>query len=383
MEMATLFLSIIAIESGRLDILLRRHADARKAIMQVYVVAETYDVEKETLLFRRRFAVAPERSRLEEFTTSSLLKLDPSLKFRKQVIDYYADGKHCFFLQVRNKDAFPKSLPPGQADQRRMFSFVGHRSDYHPKGAPAQEVLDVRALRKLTSLCLRNSGKPNYYYLEELIPRCEKVRLLDDFTLELLLSSQEGDVRRERIEVQLDPQQDYAIREIRVHAWDVHGKQIADIRFTVSKFVRINGVSWPARVDRVARSSGTVRKRYTKFSRIVINRPLPPEAFNFRIPENAVIPHYDPVTMQTTRVLIYGKNNQVVRTFTPEEYRQYLRKQAGLPPEPQTPKEKTFWPLVATLALLALALGLALLWRRTGRTAPPGKALENREDPAE
>jgi len=154
------------------------------------------------------------------------------------------------------------------------------------------------------------------------------------------------------------------------------GEKLIVKRTVALDFVRQNGAFWPGRVEETISSHEQSKKTTATvafvFSEIVLNDNIPEKFFNFRFPEGLVVDELGE-SRNPIRFHLYGKNNQVARTFTPEEYRQYQRKQAGLPPEPQTPKEKTFWPLVATLGLLALALGLALLWRRTGRTAPPGK----------
>ena len=367
---ALLIVAVVGVNADHIDYLLRRHAEARSAVMQVYAVAETYDTQKGTLLFRRRYAMDQKRSRLAEFWAPDFVNIDPSLRrFERMVVDYYTDGKFCYHLNMHDVDAFPVSLSAKQSIQRRI-PFTGMRCDFHPGVFSLwKDILDVRSLRKLSSFCLA-SAQGSRLYLEELIPHCERVKLRDKVSLELYFSSRKGNVRRERILVCFDPEHDYAIRKIHSTCWGAGGEVVQDSKNTVSKFVRINGVCWPVRIEWVARAPDFSRAWHTMFSEVVINQPLPPEAFDFRIPENAVIMHYDPDTNETKQVLIYGKNNQVARTFTPEEYNEYLQQKVGLGPGPHPAENGALWPVVATLGLLVLAGGLALWWRRAAGAAP-------------
>ncbi len=354
-------------QPNQLSQLLQRHANARQSVLQLYVEVHVYDPTRKRLLFTRRFAIDPERSRHTTYTAPALVQ---QLGYPQQVettlIEHYADGKNCFFLQTANTENFPAILPPDQKEQRHKHFFQGARTDYLPHKVESKRLLEISALRKLTSYC-QDIGVRGDLYLEDLIRRSDQVKLLSNGRIEVHLSSGEGMVHRERKVIQLDLQNDYAIREVRTWAWNAKGQFLVESSAKVLTFQRVNGVVWPKEIETVERRPNSTRKLVTKFTRIVINQPLPPEAFDFRIPENAVIVHYDPDTNETKQVLIYGKNNQVARTFTPEEYNEYLQQKEGLGPGPHPAENGTLWPVVATLGLLVLAGGLALGWRRAAR----------------
>ncbi len=360
-----LMLFTINIKEEAIPSLVQRHVDGRNAVLQVYVEASTYDARGPTLLYRTRFAVAPEQLRVVDIVTPNLTQRESHPTLNSELRDFYANGKFCFSLRFGNTNTAPSVLPPDQYQQSRRHLFTGARTVFHPKViSPQKTVIEIRSMRKVSLLSFELEGQ-NSFYLEELVAKCNETNRLDDYTLEFNIHSPTGNIRRERVVVKLDPQNSYAICDIRSWTWDSRGNLHVETHQFVDGFVKVNGASWPKKTVTIWKHSNNTRKMYTEFNNIIINQPLPQKAFDFRIPENAILVHYDPDTLQTTEVLVYGKNNQIVQTFTPEQYRQHLLQKYGN--TQGWTRSSIAWPLLATLGLIAVGTGLALWWRRVAQ----------------
>jgi hypothetical protein len=94
--------------------------------------------------------------------------------------------------------------------------------------------------------------------------------------------------KRARHEIWFDPQKNYLVSKLRSHLLDVPTMKSCDESTVVSYSEPTPGIFFPERVD--SRSiEGRKADRSVIFTDIVINQPLPPEAFDFHFPPGIVV----------------------------------------------------------------------------------------------
>ncbi len=374
-------LTLLAVsQAASAEEVVQRHAENRRAVLQLHVVVRAHRGQDENPpFFLRRIAYSPTRARVHSLILDRTLLNPPrsassanesdrggdasANELSKEIRDTYYDGKHRFDLLVGNRDSVPGEVPEDFTSQRKQFLLRAHRKE--ADGQARNEVvrqLDAMALRTVSSFLAAQEP----LYLEELYRKHppssvtfdkENWRLKFDIT-----AKEHPQISRETIVVFLSPQQDFAITKLHHQAWSESGKQIWNAEVTVVSFQQRSGVWFPREVVYKARDSQREHFFRYLFSELFINERLPKSAFDFSIPENGFVFHVDD-QWQPIQVLQYGKRNQVVRSMSIEEFGRVVQQQEGAAP-PQAPKNQTAWPLVATLGLLVLAAGLALLWRR-------------------
>jgi len=384
-----LLILLAPFQAASAEEIIQRHAENRQAILHLHVVIRAYFRQDENPAFIRRIAYSPARARVHSIIYDRTLLNPPRSdssangsnsrgdssvnELNKEIRDVYYDGKHRFDLLVGNRDSVPEEAPEDFTSQYKQLLLRAQRKE--AGGEARNEVkkqLDVMALRTVSSF-LAAQGP---LYLEELCRRHPPSMVTFDkgnWKLEFDITTKgHPQISRETVVVFLSPQHDFTITKLHHQAWSETGKQIWNAEISVASFQQRSGIWFPREV--VYKAWDTQKQHFFRylFSDLFINERLPRTAFDFSIPENGFVFHVDD-QWQPTQVLQYGKQNQVTRSMSIEEFRRIIQQQEGVTP-PRAPKNQTLWPLVATLGLLALALGLALLWRRTGRTAPPGES---------
>ncbi len=344
--------------------IVQQHRSTRAAIERFFVQGRcqsTGPVQRRVVFFWARQG-ARYRYRMQTKITSGRLP-EPKLQFQ----DEYADEKERRSMMMRGTEHLPRRIDDSQ---REAF-----RGSVEPRGT--DRTWANPEIASMFAVSLRSYRSPSGgIYLEQLLDKAKKVQWKSepDGKVRIQLQVAAGPDRpevKESFTLWLEPSAGFLISRIETAYQDLaHSWRSTSY---VEGFYSRNGAYWPKKVvSQLFHNNVSLGTVEWVFERVLLNEPLPEGCFEFRFPQGAWVAETQG-DEKIVRFRLYGENNQVVRTFTPEEYRQYRRKRARLPPEPRAAEERTAWPLVATLGLLALAVGLALLWRRAGRTTPPGK----------
>ncbi len=357
--------------------LMERHKAGRMAVMQVYGEAEyykNYRSNQPQLITQMRYAFDPERRRFFQKSWISPKGARPDTP-PDLLKDCFEDSSHCYVLRARNIAELPRVLPKDFNQQEKQFQFQAFQV---PSGAWPQrfEYIDEHALRAFVVLPIATKTNPSQRYsryLEELVVLATRshLRRKNAHVWEVTLYFEDPSTPTKLV-FELDEQYNYAVTKQTTILLDSSGKPRSKQIREVKAFYREEDAFWPREIVNYFAGSEESANRLV-VRKLVLNRPLPKEAFDFSIPKNAVVLRLDVPQPEIKEALVFGLGNRPVKVMTREQFA------AAITPQMTTsPSGRTLWPVVATLGLLVLAGGLALWWRRAASVGSEKSTSENR-----
>ena len=347
----------IATDNARLQKICRMHRATRESIERFYVQGRCEaagPVEREIVFFWAR-----QGNRYRYQTRTRLTGGGPSgpkLLFQ----DEYGDEHVRRSLIIQGTDRLPVCISDTQHEAFRAA--VEPRATSRAWANP-----EVAAM---LSISLRSAPLSRGVHLEQLLDKANDVQWAqqEDGKIRIQLQVAAAPDRpegKEQFILWLEPRAGFLICRIETTYQDP-SQSWRSVSYA-REFYNRNGVYWPKEVvSQLTHNNVSLGTVKWIFERVFLNEPLPEECFDFRFPQGALVVETQG-SSKLTRVYLYGENNQVARSFSPEEFQEYLHRKRGLPPGPQPPQKPALWPVVATLGLLVLAGGLALWWRRAAR----------------